>query len=255
MMEIQKKAALGYAEVAQTYERGRPEYPAEALDALISLGNLGPSTCVVDLGAGTGRFTKLLTSCNAHLIAVEPVAGMRQKFTTQLPTIEILEGTAERIPLGDQVADVIVCAQAFHWFNGTVALPEIFRVLKLKGKLILIWNVRDLSDPLQAALSDIMNPHEDGAPRYQTMRWKAPFEHTTLFSPLEQLAFPTMQTGDVNMVVDRVASVSFIAALPDATKKDVIEQTRQAALRCKKTTGDENISLPYLTTIFWCERR
>ena len=131
--------------MAQTYTQGRPEYPTDILPWL--KGNLGVAAgkLVVDLGAGTGKFTKLLVQTGADIIAVEPVEEMRLQLETTLPEVRLLPGCAEAIPLDTGSVDAVVCAQAFHWFASETALREIHRVLKPSGKLGLIWNVRDES--------------------------------------------------------------------------------------------------------------
>ncbi|MBE9126100.1 MULTISPECIES: class I SAM-dependent methyltransferase [unclassified Coleofasciculus] len=142
---IHNAAAQGFQIAATAYERGRPEYPQEAVHFLLETLDISPEKTVLDLGAGTGKFTRLLTCAGAKLIAVEPVEGMRRQFSSLLPGIEIMFGTAESIPLASASVDVVLVAQAFHWFQGKSSLQEIHRVLKPGGWLGLIWNVRDES--------------------------------------------------------------------------------------------------------------
>lgn len=252
---IQIKAATGFNQAAEAYERGRPDYPRQAVTFLLDTLGVSPGSTVVDLGAGSGKFTRLLATSGAHLLAVEPVEGMRVKFQQLLPGITALDGSAEHIPLPSGSVDALVAAQAFHWFDGKAALEEIHRVLKPGGMLGLIWNVRDESLPLMADLTAIMDPHEDGAPRYRNMDWKKAFERTTLFTRLQQQDFPYEQIGDTEMVVDRVGSVSFISALPVQEKERVLVQVRRAVARHQQSHSTEVIKLPYCSTIFWCARQ
>ena len=122
-------AAAGFASAADVYDRARPSYPEEAVAWMAQRCELGEGKTVVDVGAGTGKLTRLLPTTRAHVIAVEPVAEMRAKLTG----VQALDGTAEEIPLPDGSADVITVAQAFHWFDHERALPELHRVLKPGG--------------------------------------------------------------------------------------------------------------------------
>src|SRR5689334_8101347 len=101
---IHEIADQGFQAASEIYDAGRPGYPPEAVDHLIRVLNLNPSSTLVELGAGTGKFTQLIVPTRARIIAVEPVEAMRRKFSHLLPGVEILPGTAEKIPLPDQTA-------------------------------------------------------------------------------------------------------------------------------------------------------
>jgi SAM-dependent methyltransferase len=253
-MTIHETAAVGFNRAGDSYERGRPEYPIEAIDFLLNTLQVKPTSVVLDLGAGTGKFTKLLTQSKATVIAVEPVEGMRKKFQSLYPDIKLLSGSAEDIPMGDSSVDVVIAAQAFHWFNGLSALEEIHRVLKPGGKLGLIWNARDESLAWVAELTRIIDPHEGGVPRYKTMNWKSAFDDTELFSGLQLRHFSYTQVGTVEMVVDRIGSISFISALSEPQKQEVLIQVRNLVRLHPETKGSLEVRLPYRTDVYWCEK-
>jgi ubiquinone/menaquinone biosynthesis C-methylase UbiE len=122
--------------------KARPSYPATALQSFRSDLKLVPSeTKILDLAAGTGKFTELLVKEGYQVTAVEPVAEMRAKITEKLPTVNALEGTSWNIPVESESQDVVVIAQAFHWFDDIETLRECQRVLKPNGRLALIWNM------------------------------------------------------------------------------------------------------------------
>ncbi|MGC0153212.1 class I SAM-dependent methyltransferase [Chromobacterium vaccinii] len=128
MSPIHQAARQGFAKEAQAYERGRPAYsPALAGWLRESLG-VDAGTVALDLGAGTGKFTRLLAGVAGEVAAVEPVDQMRAELQAGLPGLKALKGTAESIPLPDASVDVVTCAQAFHWFASEDALREIHRV-------------------------------------------------------------------------------------------------------------------------------
>jgi ubiquinone/menaquinone biosynthesis C-methylase UbiE len=203
---------------------------------------------VVDLAAGTGKLTRALLPSGARVVAVEPVAGMRDTLLSAVPGVEVLEGTAEQLPLPDGFADALTVGQAFHWFRGAEALPEIHRVLALGGGLGLVWNGRHLDQPLQAELSRLMERFRGDTPSQETGAWRAAFEQTRLFTPLTEERFSMEQVLDVEQLIARVLSVSFMAALPADQQGAVAGQVKEIARR-----HGEPVVLQYTTRVYWCQ--
>ncbi|MEA2248050.1 MAG: hypothetical protein QOH46_2579 [Solirubrobacteraceae bacterium] len=244
---VHEAAACGFARSADAYERARPEYPAEAVAWLTERLGLRPGRQVVDLAAGTGKLTRPLAATGADVVAVEPVAEMRERIG---PVAQLLDGTAEAMPLGDASADVVTVGQAFHWFDGPAALAEIHRVLRPGGALALLWNRRVLEDPVQAAIEEIVAPHRGRTPAHRSGAWRAALEATTLFGPAEERAFPHAHpaAADADGLADRVGSISFIAALDDATRAGVLAGVRALA-------ADGPVPLRYVCEVLVCDRR
>ncbi len=249
-MAIHEAAARGFALQAGAYARGRPDYPA-SLDAwLRDAVGLGPGARVLDLGAGTGKFVPRLAATHAHVVAVEPVAAMRERLVAAHPLVEALEGSAEAIPLDDASVDAVVCAQAFHWFATPAAMAEIGRVSRPGGVLALIWNVRDESVPWVRALGAIVRPHEGDAPRFHSGDWRRVFPAAG-FGPLEETRFPHTHVGTADaVIVDRFLSVSFIAALADAERASVERRLRELIANEPALAGRDEIVFPYETVAF-----
>lgn len=251
---IHHSASDGFAAKADHYVRGRPDYPDNVLSWLRERLDLGAGKTVVDLGAGTGKFTAYLVKTGADVIAIEPVAQMREKLTTALPSVEAHAGTAEAIPLPDASVDAVTCAQAFHWFATPAALKEIHRVLKPGGKLGLIWNVRDESVGWIAQLTRIINQHEGDAPRYASGAWKKVFPFEGL-SPLQVDHFQHGHTGTPeDVVINRVRSTSFIAALPADVEAKVVAQLRDLIASEPTLAGKDVVTVPYTTAAFYAEK-
>ena len=101
---------------------------------------MGSDATVLDLGAGTGKLTRVLADRYARVIAVEPLAELRAILAERCPTADVRDGAAERIPLGDAEVDAVFAGQAFHWFANDAAVGEIARVLRPGGVLALLWN-------------------------------------------------------------------------------------------------------------------
>ena len=108
------------------YERGRPGWPPDVVD----VPRLLSSAKVLDLGAGTGKLTRLLVPAFRRVVAVEPQDAMRRVLEAVCPEAEAHAGNAAEIPLGDASVDAVFVAQAFHWFDNESALAEIARVLR-----------------------------------------------------------------------------------------------------------------------------
>lgn len=246
-MAVHPAAQEGFARESDAYQRGRPEYPDALAGWLVDDLGLTPGRTVLDLGAGTGKFTRLLAGTGARVTAVEPVAAMADQIAARQPTVRVLAGTAEAIPLPAGSMDAIVCAQAFHWFANHAALGEIHRVLRPAGTLGLIWNVRDVSVDWVAELTQIMQPYEGDAPRFHSGQWRECFTGQTLFTQPVRSDFPNQHVGPFEqVVVDRVRSVSFIAALADPDKQVVLDQLRALRERFPQLRTDP-VSVPYQT--------
>jgi SAM-dependent methyltransferase len=245
---IHRSAAVGYERAPAAYERGRPGYPEEAVVLLAERLGLGPGMTVLDLAAGTGKLTRALTGAGADVVAVEPVAEMRTALTESLSSVRALPGTAEAIPLEDGSVDAVAVGQAFHWFRGDEALAEIHRVLRPEGRLGLVWNLRDETVPWVAELTRIMEPHRCDAPSAASGAWREVFERTALFDPLETATFRHVHELTAEGVVARVASVSFISALPESPRAQVLADVRELV-------DAPTVELPYRTEVYWTTRR
>jgi SAM-dependent methyltransferase len=255
MSVIHATAAKGFANGADTYVRGRPDFPPAALAWLREDLGLKPGKTVIDLGAGTGKFTRLLVETGAMVTAVEPVAAMRNRMLHDLPDVTALQGDAQHIPFPDSCADALICAQAFHWFANAESLAEIRRVLKPGGVLGLIWNVRDQSVDWVRKLTAIVDAYEGEAPRYDGGEWRAAFP-TPGFGELHEKSFAHAHVGTpAQVIVDRVASVSFIAALDESVRARVLAEVRELIETTPGLAGCGSVSFPYVTRAWWCHTR
>jgi SAM-dependent methyltransferase len=152
--------ATSFDRVALEYERGRSGWPAELLDLL----PVSDDAAVLDLGAGTGKLTRVLAERYARVIAVEPLAEMRAILAARVKRADVRDGRAEAIPLEDAAVDAVFAGQAFHWFANDVAVAEIARVLGPGGVLALLWNVPADPSPLPVAYEQRLSELRAAAP-------------------------------------------------------------------------------------------
>lgn len=249
---IHQTAAEGFAQGADAYVRGRPDYPPEIADWLQGRLGLQAGATAVDLGAGTGKFTPYLLKTGVRVIAVEPVPAMLEKLSAAWPEVEALRGTATSIPLPSETADAIVCAQSFHWFATPESLAEIRRVLKPGGRLGLVWNAKDARVAWVSRLDRIMDRHRGDAPRYISGEWRGVFPAEG-FGPLHEDRFPHGHTGPPEVVIlERARSTSFIAALSPEDRARVEDEVR--ALIAEEFGGADSVTVPYETAVYWAQK-
>jgi ubiquinone/menaquinone biosynthesis C-methylase UbiE len=216
---------------------------------------LGPTSTVVELGAGTGKFTRMLAPAVGRLVATEPVAEMRAQLAAAVETTTLVGATAEAIPLRRGCADLVVAATAFHWFRGPGALAEAHRVLRPAGGLALLWNNPDRSAGWVARIWALVDEHRGSTPGNRDLRWQEAFATTPLFTPLAFRQLSHRVTLSLDALVARVASISFIASLAEPERDAVLDRIRSIAATDHALAGRAEIQLPYLTDVYWCRRR
>ncbi|MGZ4311332.1 MAG: class I SAM-dependent methyltransferase [Solirubrobacteraceae bacterium] len=255
MSSIPREAALGFERGAADYERGRPGYPDAAVAALARELGIGPGAVVVDLAAGTGKLTRALVGLGADVVAVEPVAGMREQLHRAVPGVEVLEGTAERMPLADGSVNAVIVAQAFHWFDVPAAAAEIHRTLAPDGGLGVIRNEWDESVAWIAEMRALVAEHAGQPPRTHAHDWRGSLEATGLFTPLAEEVFPNPVRVDVEMVLARVASLSYVGLLDDDPQRALLDDVAGLVSDRELVGSDGMLDTPYRTHAAWCRRR
>jgi SAM-dependent methyltransferase len=194
---------------AVDYVKYRPGYPAAAIhgivDGLVSSGQ----PVAADVGAGTGISARLLGDAGVRVIAIEPGEVMRGAAARH-PSVTWMAGTAEATGLGPETVDLVLSAQSFHWFRPPAALEEFARILKRRGRLAIMWNRRSRTDALTAgyrqAILDVGG--ESGAERMDFD--PAVVGRSGLFSPAERLVFPNAQRLDLDGLIGRARSASYV---------------------------------------------
>lgn len=234
---VHDAAARGFDRDASTYQRARPSYHPELVARFVERYGTG---AVLDVGAGTGIFTRQLVEHGVSVVAVEPVAGMRQQLIDALPTVDVRKGTAEALPVESDSFDSVVVAQSFHWFDYGVALDEIHRVLRQGGHLVTVWNVKDGDADWFKGYMKIVDGYAGDTPRHADMRWRAAIDADPRYELVDDWRVDHPRRVDKAGVVSRALSTSFIAVLPDAARDEVAT----ALLRVLDAV-DEPLEFPY----------
>jgi SAM-dependent methyltransferase len=238
---------------ADAYERGRPDYPRAAVDHLLQALAITKDDIVLDLAAGTGKFTKELVGTAGSVVAVEPDPPMRRELAVRLPKVEVLDGQATSIPLGDGSVDAVTVAQAFHWFANREALEEIARVLRPGRRLGLIWNTRDLSQPLHQDLEPIYDRHRKSTPNYRNSGWRSAFTADGPFGPLHEAQFRHVHPVDQGTLLALVTSVSYMSGLSDDERAGVEEKLSSVFAGHARPGDPPLVEVPYRTDVYWAE--
>ncbi|KAI0362193.1 S-adenosyl-L-methionine-dependent methyltransferase [Trametes cingulata] len=220
----------------ELYDRARPSYQANALAHIRQAVRSSPPLNVVEIGSGTGIFTRALlahpdwSGSIKELVAVEPSEGMREVFTKSVtdPRVSTREGTFDATGVADGWADLVVIAQAFHWCpDYDKAVAEFARILKPEGIVAFIWNLEDRNRAAWVAqLRDRIEKHESGSPQFRLGLWRAAFStpsYVAKFDPPEENVWDYVLHGTRDIVVNRACSKSYIAVLKPEEKQKVID--------------------------------
>jgi SAM-dependent methyltransferase len=251
---VHEAAAVGFDRAALAYEAGRATYPAPAVQAILSVTGAAPGRTLLELGAGTGKLTGALVASGARVLALEPVAGMREVLARNVPGADVLDAVAEAVPVGHASIDAVVAAQSFHWFDAEAATAEVARILRPGGAVALIWNRRDERVDWMQDLTRILDSRAGDAPRYRTGLWRRGFDVSPAFEPLEPQTWPHRGTAGRDVVLARVASMSFVAALEAAPRAQLMTEIADLLDTHPATRGRDDIAIPYVTELFTTRR-
>ena len=244
-------AQQGFGSGASLYQQVRPSYPQEVDTFLQDQLKVLPNSHIVDLGSGTGKFLPHLLKLTTQLTAVEPIASMLTELRQLYPQVATVQARSEQLPLPAQCADLVSCAQSFHWFANLQSLKEIHRILKPQAHLLLIWNQRDISVNWVNALAEMILPFEGDTPRFHNQDWHQVFADTDLFQLRHEQQFHHRHVGTVEQVVSkRLLSTSFIAAMPAAQQQQLKTQFEQLILEYTGLHAQDTIEFPYCTHVF-----
>jgi SAM-dependent methyltransferase len=231
-------AAQGFADVADAYDRGRPDYPAGVVDLL----EIPAGARVLDLAAGTGKLTRLLRSAGLDVVPVEPLAAMRAKVP------RAIAGTAEAIPLADASVDAATIADAWHWFDHARARDELARVVRPGGLIAVLWQYPSGEDVPEwsHAFGEILASARGDHPGF-AHGGPPPLSDHPAFEPQTEHVVPFTYEADRERYLAFVSSMSFVASRPPEEREDILR-------RVAEVLPDGPFSVGYATRV-WLSRR
>ncbi|MFJ4164394.1 class I SAM-dependent methyltransferase [Microbacterium sp. NPDC089698] len=239
---VDERLARSFRSIGEDYDRHRPGFPVAAADEIVPLG----APTILDLGAGTGKFTALLTPRATRVIAVEPSEAMLGVLRRRLPDVDALGGSAERIPVADGSVDVVTVAQAFHWFDREAACAEIRRVLVPQGVLGLVWNRSDPACAWDLACTRVAHPalgnglSGDDATRELLPGFASP--------RVERV--PWRERISRQAYLARWLTVSSFLAAADDERARMLSAVERILDRDPETAGREEFELPQVTDVY-----
>ena len=240
-----------FGRTAREYELGRPLWPEELVERVITELRLRKEMDVLDLGAGTGKLTRALVPRFARVTAVEPDGEMLAVLEEVVPGAEALLGNAESIPLGDGEVDAVFSAEAFHWFASDASVAEIARVLRPRGALVILWNIGidyDFMGPeAEAAIGEMFERGgRPGLGRVLSGDWRRPLEKG--FEKLHEAEVERDLAVTRDEWIANMLSVSSVAHQPEEDR-DVFAQRLRELVPADRVVGRRFRTVAYWTRL------
>lgn len=252
-----------FSGLAEIYRRSRPSYPADLMAAVATaVGDVAcrPDALAVDVGAGTGIFTRQLRATlpsSCAVLGVEPNADMRnaaEADATGTPGLRYAEGMAERLPVPDNAAVLLAAGQAAHWFDRAAFFDEAARVLATGGVLAMFQNNRDWrTSPFMEAYERFIEAHAirgDGS-RYTRAYRDGPFAQELLrrFGHVVAQQFRWVRRMEVDAFVEMAASSTQVqrafTQVGDAEGRSMIRDIART-----HANAEGEVSVPYISELY-----
>ena len=212
----------------ENYVKYRPDYPREIIAFLRASCGLTPDSVIADIGCGTGISSRLFLENDNRVIGVEPNAVMRSaavKFLGEFPLFQAVDGTSDNTTIAGSSVDIVVAAQAFHWFDPDKTRPEFHRILKPGGHILLLWNERQLdTTPFLIAYEAFLvkYAYDYGTVRHENID---PKDLRYFFNKeYGSVTFENVQIFDFDGIKGRMLSSSYMSNETDAIFDEMIAE-------------------------------
>jgi SAM-dependent methyltransferase len=239
-----------FGRTAREYEIGRPEWPGELLDRVISECAIAADATVLDLGAGTGKLTRALMARFARVIAVEPDDEMRAVLEEVVTGAEALAGEGEALPLEDASVDAVFSGEAFHWFATRRTVAELERVLRPGGVFVFLWNIfeahvePELGEASRLISEAFARGGRPGQSRVVSGEWRQAFEGSG-FGPIHEDELVRDVATDRQRWLANIVSVSSVAAQSADARAELKDRLRELA------PADAEYRRRFRTVAYW----
>ena len=236
MSEQSPPPERSFGPVAEAYDRARPSYPDEAVAWMTGNGR----SMVLELGAGTGKLTEVLTQFGHEVLATDPLPEMLAVLGKRVDAHHVV-ASAEHLPVRSRSVDVVVCGQSFHWFDHEQAMVEIARVLRPGGVIALAWNTYDEGIPWVKRLKKLISP---GVHAEQV----TPLMESPYFGFVDAKQFRFWQPHTAASLADLARSVSHVATMSESERSTTLAKVD--ALYAEYGRGHDGMQVPYITRCY-----
>jgi len=240
-----------FSDRVANYAKYRPDYPVEVIAYLTGQGALNPDSIVADIGCGPGMSTRIFLENGNRVFGVEPNAAMRAaaiEYLKGFGDLKLIDGASENTNLNDASVDLIVAAQAFHWFEPDATRKEFKRILKPGGHVALMWNERQLDS------TPFLVDYEAFLLKYATDYQKVRHENVDKFrldrffaKPYKTAVFRNVQDVDFDGVKGRMFSSSYMPNDDDPIAAEMITELNGVFA---KHSRNDRIQILYDTRVY-----
>jgi SAM-dependent methyltransferase len=259
---LKREQRLVFGEVAELYDRHRPAYPDVVIDDLVELAGLDAGSCVLEIGAGTGKATSMFAARGMRVLAVEPSAEMAAVARRAGGEVQIEQSDFERWDPAGREFPLVFSAQAWHWVDPAVGFAKAARVLRPGGVLAAFWNravwararLREaVLDAYQRAAPEILaetDPiHPDSVLPADDEGWRREVAATSGLSGADVRDYEWTQT---------YSGAGYAALLDTHSTIRVLDSERRSALLSAVASAIEErgdvLTLPFLTRVCLASR-
>ena len=246
------KTEWNYTALAPAYLK-RPDYADSAIDQLVEISGVRAGDPVCDIGAGVGHLTRMLCGRDLRVVAVEPNDAMRELGTEHTPdNVTWHEGTGEDTGQRDHRFKLVTFGSSFNVTDRQATLKEVRRILVSRGWFACMWNHRDLTDPLQAQIEDLIREEIPGY-GYGTRRedQTSVIEQSGIFGPVQTIEGTVSHTQPIEEVVEAWRSHATLERQAGDRFHAIVDQIQQHL----EGLGTDSIQTPYTTRIWAAQVR
>lgn len=253
-MTLVDDATTRFSRRVNDYVRYRPGYPDELEGVLRRRVGYHHDQVIADVGSGTGISSRYFLDRGNTVYAIEPNADMRTAAEEWLGTyskFHSVEGRAESTTLDEASVDLVVAAQAFHWFDAPAARREFERILRPRGAVVLLWNERKLdASPFLIAYERLLREISDDYRRVSRSEATTDASMDQFFGPERWGSedFSNRQAFDLDGLIGRALSSSYVPLAGQPRHEEMLDGLRHIFAQ---HAIDGYVWFEYATRLFW----